>query len=66
MARHFITLVKQEAEAVASFVPRLECAAAWKKGDGQRRCLFGGREGGEQRRVYTDAESLSGVQSDTL
>lgn len=52
MVRHFITLVKQEAEAVASFVPRLERATAWKKRDGQRGACSGERRRRTTSRIY--------------
>lgn len=47
MDRHFITLVKQGAEAVASFVPRFECSCVEEE---RRREPVGARRRRRRRR----------------
>lgn len=68
MDRHFITLVKQEAEAVASLVPHGSSAAAlWKKRDGRGGACWAKQqqqEEEEKRHCIRRKSSSSGVGSD--
>lgn len=54
MVGHFITLVKQEAEAVASFVPRFECSCVEEERRTRRSLLGEGEEEKENNVTYTD------------